>query len=48
MSLFTLEMLIEKISTWLTTGEIDPAIFADEFRFISPYSDDQKDIGSPF
>ena len=37
MSLFTLEMLIEKVSTWLITGEIDPAIFADEFRFISPF-----------
>lgn len=37
MALFTIEQLIEKVSTWLTTGEIDSTILADEFKFISPF-----------
>jgi hypothetical protein len=35
--LYSIEKLIEEITTWLKTGEIDPAILADEFKFISPF-----------
>lgn len=34
---FPLENLMDKVSTWVTTGELDPTIFSDEFKFISPF-----------
>ena len=37
MALFTIEQLLEKVSTWLTTGKIDSTILADEFKFVSPF-----------
>jgi hypothetical protein len=37
MTHFTMENLIDKVSTWLTTGDLDPIIFSDEFKFISPF-----------
>ena len=31
-----LDNTIEKTCEWLTTGKVDPSIFAEDFRFISP------------
>jgi ABC-type microcin C transport system permease subunit YejE len=34
---FTLDVVMEKISTWLTTGEFDSAILSEDFQFFSPF-----------
>ena len=35
--LFTIDNIIEKTSTWVRTGALDPAILSDEFQFSSPF-----------
>jgi hypothetical protein len=37
---FTLDVVMEKISTWLTTGEFDSAILSEDFQFFSPFYKD--------
>ena len=34
---FTIDAIMEKISMWLTTGEVDANIFSEDFQFISPF-----------
>ena len=34
---YTLEQLVKLVETWLTTGELDVYMLADNFQFISPY-----------
>lgn len=34
---YTLEQLVKLVETWLTTGELDVCMLADNFQFISPY-----------
>lgn len=35
--MYKLEKIIEEITKWLTTGEINSIILADEFKFFSPF-----------
>src|SRR3990167_10675859 len=34
---FTLQEIMDSIETWLIKGDLNPAILADNFRFISPF-----------
>ena len=34
---FTIDQLTDFVEKWLVTGEIEPAILADNFTFISPF-----------
>jgi len=34
---FTVEQLLDYTEKWLTSGELNDLILADDFQFISPY-----------
>jgi hypothetical protein len=34
---FTIQNLTDLVEKWLITGEIEPAILAEDFKFISPF-----------